>query len=1409
MRTLNKLLACTMALAGPLSLWAQTESEPNDAFNQANAITLGTAMNGDIGGAPCASGTSEDYFILNLAQDGKLNINTHAANSGASGSGLRIYVYNAGGGQIGYFDHDTGPNGVPISVGSSMTCLNKGIYYFRPWRLNGGVCYTYALTVTRTAPVYSDDVEPNNEFATALPLAHNTFTQGHVNFSHYGDNDDRFSLTTPAEGTITVTLIAENADVSSGSVRAYLYNSAGGQIDYFDSPAGALGDDDTTMASFTCYGLGAYYLRIQSISGCGISYKMKYAITGAVYGNDLEPNNEFSQAAANPLLAPNTFTEGHVNFSHYGDNDDRYKISTTGGGTLRLTAIAERVPAAAGALRIYVYNSNGGQIDYYDPSVGGSNDDDTTTALFDCYGQGDYYLRVASINGCGISYKLKYELLPAVYGSDVEPNNDFSQAAANPLLAPNTFTQGHVNFNHYGDNDDYYKISTPAEGTLRLTTIAERVPTAQGALRIYVYNSGGGQINYYDPAAGGSNDDDTTIALFDCYGQGDYYLRVASINGCGISYKLKYELLPAVYGNDAEPNNDFNQAAANPLLAHNTFTEGHVNFNHYGDNDDRYYILTPGDGTLRITTIAERVPTAAGAVRVYVYNNGGGQIAYYDATAGGGNDDDTTSVDLDCYGQGNYYLRVVSINGCGISYRLKYEVLAPLYGNDPEPNNSFAEAIAVNPDSSNANGHLNFAHTGNNDDYAKVALPAAGNISFDLSAENAGGGAIRVYLYNEGGGQLAYQDVPVGSGHIPVQTAVAFNGLAAGTYYVRFTSISGCGISYRLNCNDADGDGACNYFDLCPGGPEPGTACDDGNANTTGDVIDASCNCVGSPVSCDDDDPCTQDTWNGSTCVHTVLDADNDGTCDADDGCPNDGAKTSPGVCGCGNPDVPTTWFADADGDGLGDPNDSQPGYLCDQPVGYVANASDHCPAVEGTVGSACDDGDPNTTGDALDGSCNCVGSPVSCDDGDPCTLDTWDGMQCIHTFLDADGDLTCDAEDGCVNDPDKTAPGACGCDVADVATTWYADTDGDGLGDPSDSQPGFTCNPPAGYVADNSDLCPAASGTVGSACDDGNPNTTGDALDANCNCNGTPTGCMEETIVLTFTLDAFGGQTTWELRTAPGNSVVATGGPYADGTPGTVITETICVPAACYRFGVHDANGDGMGQGGYVVSDGQGNRIIDANGEFGALSYMGTRFCLPVGPVQLMPASCDRTDLTLNDQLVTTTVAGATAYQFAFFDPHGSYQEVFTRMENMIGPAPNADFPLGLPVNVRVRANVSGTWTPYGPACRLTVSTIPAMQTGVAETAGKVAAELHVWPNPNDGRSVHVAISGLQAQERHITVDVQDMYGQQVFSRAFANPGDRFDATLQLPGGIATGVYFVAVTVDDARTVQRLTIMK
>ncbi len=80
---------------------------------------------------------------------------------------------------------------------------------------------------------------------------------------------------------------------------------------------------------------------------------------------------------------------------------------------------------------------------------------------------------------------------------------------------------------------------------------------------------------------------------------------------------------------------------------------------------------------------------------------------------------------------------------------------------------------------------------------------------------------------------------------------------------------------------DADNDGVCDANDICPGGDDnldsdndgtpdfcdgcstTGQPCNDGNACTTNDIINAACNCVG-----------------------TFADTDNDGICDANDICP-------------------------------------------------------------------------------------------------------------------------------------------------------------------------------------------------------------------------------------------------------------------------------------------------------------------------------------------------------------------------------------------------------------------------------------------------------------------------------------------------------------------------------------------
>ncbi|MBS1940403.1 MAG: T9SS type A sorting domain-containing protein, partial [Bacteroidetes bacterium] len=86
---------------------------------------------------------------------------------------------------------------------------------------------------------------------------------------------------------------------------------------------------------------------------------------------------------------------------------------------------------------------------------------------------------------------------------------------------------------------------------------------------------------------------------------------------------------------------------------------------------------------------------------------------------------------------------------------------------------------------------------------------------------------------------------------------------------------------------------------------------------------------------------------------------------------------------------------------------------------------------------------------------------------------------------------------------------------------------------------------------------------------------------------------------------------------------------------------------------------------------------------------------------------------------------------------------------------------------------------------------------------------EATLWPNPVRDGQVNLSIGDLKDAEQHITVEVQDIYGKQVFAQEFGNSGERFNTNLQLSGHIDSGVYMVNITVNGVKTVQRLSIIR
>lgn len=173
---------------------------------------------------------------------------------------------------------------------------------------------------------------------------------------------------------------------------------------------------------------------------------------------------------------------------------------------------------------------------------------------------------------------------------------------------------------------------------------------------------------------------------------------------------------------------------------------------------------------------------------------------------------------------------------------------------------------------------------------------------------------------------------------------------------------------------------------------------------------------------------------------------------------------TCPGaldVCGvCDGPGA-STWYADVDGDGVGDERSSV--VACEAPDGFVAEFGD--------VLVECDV-------DELDCAGVCGGSAQN----DECGV--CDGLGAPTWYLDEDGDgigveegatTACERPDGAVDisgDPEPQCAtndtDTCGVCAGPGLVMFFADADGDGLGDRFSTVAG--CEAPVGYVDNNAD---------------------------------------------------------------------------------------------------------------------------------------------------------------------------------------------------------------------------------------------------------------------------------------------------------------------------------------------------
>jgi hypothetical protein len=689
------LLGCfLLLLIVPRTALAQTETEPNNSFATANAMTFALNMSGGV----CAS-DNDDYFRCVVPAGSKsLRLITTASMTtvGQTGS-VFVYLYNKFQQQL--INKQIALTATALTDTMNYTCFEGDTFYVRVlnWS-NGGQCKQYTVRCETSGDfTLQNDTEVNDDFNLAIPLAFQQDTTGHVGSQRYVNNaasddyDDYYRLVIPAGGK-SLRLITSTRTVqsgASGSVFYYIYNKF--QQELINRQVSLNNTFKGDTLDYTCFEGDTFYVRVRNWSNAAAckEYKLRVDYTGDfTLANDKEVNDNFATAIP---LAFQQDTTGHVGSQRYVNNaasddyDDYYRLVIPAGGkSLRLISSARTVQGGAtGSVFYYLYNKF--QQELINRQVSLTNAFKADTLNYTCFEGDTFYVRVRNWSNAAAckEYKIRVDYTgDFTLANDKEVNDNFATAIP---LAFQQDTTGHLGSQRYVNNaafddyDDYYRLVIPAGGkSLRLISSARTVQGgATGSIYYYLYNKFQQELINRQVTVTNTLKIDTLN--YTCFEGDTFYVRVRNWSNAAAckEYKIRVDYTgDFTLANDSEVNDDFTTATTLPFEKDTT---GHLGSQRYANNavsddyDDYYrFVGPPGMKSLRLIASARTVqPGATGSVFLYIYNKQQQQAINKQVILS--NTLTTDTLQVNCFSGDTLYVRVRNWSNASAckEYRIK------------------------------------------------------------------------------------------------------------------------------------------------------------------------------------------------------------------------------------------------------------------------------------------------------------------------------------------------------------------------------------------------------------------------------------------------------------------------------------------------------------------------------------------------------------------------------------------------------------------------------------------------------------------------------------------------------------------------------------------------------------------